>query len=113
MPLSPRASEILLSIDRANEQVFPIGPDALRYGWDRLCKKAQIEGLRFHDLRHEAVSRLFEMNLTVPEVAFISGHKTVSQLFRYAQIQDHRIKKKLAQNLETEIESSYVHYTNS
>ncbi len=86
VPLSPRASEILRSLDRTDERVFPIDPDALRHGWDRLCKKAEIEGLRFHDLRHEAVSRLFEMNLTVPEVAFISGHKTPSQLFKYAQI---------------------------
>ena len=86
VPLSPRASEILLSLERADDRIFPIGPDALRHGWDRLCKKAEIEGLRFHDLRHEAVSRLFEMNLTVPEVAFISGHKTPSQLFKYAHI---------------------------
>ena len=93
VPLSPRASEILLSLDRAGERVFPIGPDALRHGWDRLCRRAEIEGLRFHDLRHEAVSRLFEMNLSVPEVAFISGHKTPSQLFKYAQINTLRVKE--------------------
>ncbi|MBL6809927.1 MAG: site-specific integrase [Litoricola sp.] len=91
VPLSPRASEILLSLDGADERVFPIGSDALRHGWDRLCKKAEIEGLRFHDLRHEAVSRLFEMNLTVPEVAFISGHKTPSQLLKYAHITCQRL----------------------
>jgi len=85
VPLSPRASEILSVVRKTDERVFPIGPDALRHGWDRLCRKAEIDGLRFHDLRHEAVSRLFEMNLTVPEVAFISGHKTPAQLFKYAQ----------------------------
>ena len=37
-------------------------------------KRAGIKDLRFHDLRHEAVSRLFEMGLSVPEVAFIGGH---------------------------------------
>ena len=93
VPLSPRACEMLLSLEKTDERVFPIGPDALRYGWDRLCRKAEIAGLRFHDLRHEAVSRLFEMNLTVPEVAFISGHKTPSQLFKYAQINKLRIKE--------------------
>ena len=39
-----------------------------------------------HDLRHEAISRMFEKGLNVPEVASISGHKTVSQLFRYVQV---------------------------
>lgn len=68
----------------------PTDPNLLR---NRLCKKSDIDGLRFHDLRHEAVSRLFEMNLTVPEVAFISGHKTPSQLFKYAQINTLRIKQ--------------------
>jgi len=39
-----------------------------------------------HDLRHEAISRMFEKGLNVPEVASISGHKTASQLFRYGQV---------------------------
>ena len=40
----------------------------------------------FHDLRHEAISRMFEKGLNVPEVASITGHKTASQLFRYVQV---------------------------
>ena len=40
----------------------------------------------FHDLRHEVISRMFEKGLNVPELASISGHKTISQLFRYVQI---------------------------
>ena len=95
VPLSPRALQILKSLERENAAVFPIRPDALRYGWDRLCQIAAIEDLRFHDLRHEAVSRLFEMNLTVPEVAFISGHKTPAQLFRYAQVCTVRIQARM------------------
>jgi len=42
--------------------------------------------LTFHDLRHEAISRMFEKGLNVPEVASISVHKTASQLFRYVQV---------------------------
>ena len=41
--------------------------------------KSNVKGLRFHDLRHEAVSRFFEM-------ALISGHKDVRQLFRYTHL---------------------------
>ena len=32
----------------------------------------------FHDLRHEAISRMFEKGINVPEVVSISGHKTAS-----------------------------------
>ena len=37
-------------------------------------------------MRYEAISRMFEKGLNVPEVASISGHKTASQLFRYVQV---------------------------
>ena len=99
VPLSPKAKEILSVLEQTDDRVFPIGTDALRHGWDRLCKKAEIDGLRFHDLRHEAVSRLFEMNLTVPEVAFISGHKTPSQLFKYVHISRLRLRDIMDQKL--------------
>jgi integrase len=38
-------------------------------------KRAGLVNLRFHDLRHEAISRFFEKGLSVPEVALISGHR--------------------------------------
>jgi len=47
---------------------------------------ADITGLRFHDLRHEAISRFFEMGLSLPEVALISGHKDPRMLFRYTHL---------------------------
>ena len=46
----------------------------------------------FQDLRHEAISRIFEKGLNVPEVASISGHKTDSQLFRYVQVNPKKLK---------------------
>lgn len=51
-----------------------------------VCKKAGIEDLTFHDLRHEAISRLFERGLSIPQVALVSGHKTWGQLKRYTQL---------------------------
>jgi integrase len=47
------------------------------------------------DLRHEAISRLFELGLTMPEVASISGHKTTSMLFRYAHADTQRLREKI------------------
>jgi integrase len=68
---------------------------ALRQAWERLVKRAGIDNLRFHDLRHEAVSRFFEMGLSVPEVALISGHKDISMLMRYTHVRAEHINTKL------------------
>jgi len=46
-----------------------------------LTKRAGITDLHFHDLRHEAISRLFEKGLSIPEVALISGHRDYRMLF--------------------------------
>ena len=78
-----------------NERIFPITPLALRLAWVRLTKRAKIDDLHFHDLRHEAISRFFEKGLTVPEVASISGHRDIRMLLRYA----HADKGKLAEKL--------------
>jgi putative DNA primase/helicase len=57
--------------------------DSLENTWRRAVKSAGIIDLRFHDLRHEAVSRFFELGLNPMEVASISGHKTLQMLKRY------------------------------
>ncbi|MGI0021189.1 MAG: tyrosine-type recombinase/integrase, partial [Nitrososphaera sp.] len=48
--------------------------------------RAGIEELRFHDLRHEATSRLFEKALNVMEVASITGHRDLRMLQRYTHL---------------------------
>ena len=45
-----------------------------------------ITDLRFHDLRLKVVSRFFEIVMSVPEAALISGHKDVLQLFSYTHL---------------------------
>jgi len=45
-----------------------------------------LSELRFHDLRHEAISRFFELGLNIPEVAVISGHRDPRMLFRYTHL---------------------------
>ena len=54
--------------------------------FERACERAAIEGLRFHDLRHEATSRLFEKNLNVMQVSAITGHRTLEMLKRYTHL---------------------------
>ena len=86
IPLTKTAIQLLSNLTQTNEFVFPISANCLRLAWERCRNKSNIKGLRFHDLRHEAVSRFFEMGLSVPEVALISGHKDVRQLFRYTHL---------------------------
>ena len=62
----------------------------------RLRSRAGLSDLRFHNLRHEAISRLFEMGLSIPEVALISGHKDVKMLFRYTHLKVDSLVSKLA-----------------
>ena len=86
VPLTIKAVEVLTGLECTSERVFPITDYSIRHGWDRLVKRAGIKGLRFHDLRHEAVSRFFELGLSVPEVAAISGHKDFRILSSYTHI---------------------------
>jgi integrase len=54
-----------------------------------------VQDLGLHDLRHEAISRFFEMGLSVPEVALISGHKDVKMLFRYTHLRPNDVAEKM------------------
>jgi integrase len=57
--------------------------------------KAGSTDLRWHDLRHEAVSRLFEKGLTAEEVMQISGHRTYAMLARYTHLRAAMLLEKL------------------
>jgi integrase len=58
----------------------------LAKAWRRLCSKAKVRDLRFHDLRHEAASRFFERGLNQFQVAAITGHKSLQMLKRYTHL---------------------------
>ena len=61
-------------------------PYCFHPAWSNALQAAHISGLRFHDLRHEAVSRLVEAGLTDQQVAAISGHKSMQMLKRYTHL---------------------------
>ena len=96
VPLSSKAATILEE-QRINKYhvPFPITDNALRLAWDKLKKRAAISDLKFHDLRHEAISRFFEAGLSLVEVATISGHKDPKMLFRYTHLKAEEIAAKL------------------
>lgn len=67
-------------------RVFPYTAGAISSAFTRGCQLLGIEDLRFHDLRHDGISRLFEMGKTIPQVASVSGHKSWSSLQRYTHL---------------------------
>ena len=86
VPLSTVAVAILkerLNTRRIDGEVWDIGPDTILQDFAKVCRQAGISGLHFHDLRHEATSRLFEKGLNPMQVAAITGHKTLQMLKRY------------------------------
>ena len=95
VPLTSKARQIVKSCFQNSELVFPVSSNAVRLSWDRLRARAGINDLRFHDLRHEAISRFFERGLSIAEVALISGHKDPRMLFRYTHLRAEDVAKKL------------------
>ena len=87
VPLSTAALAVLDQIPRRLDgRVWGMRPDSISQAFERVCKAAGIEGLTFHDLRHEATSRLFEKGLNPMQVAAITGHKTLQMLKRYTHL---------------------------
>ena len=101
VPLSTVAIETLHSVResvwREKGRVFPTTANAVRLAWQRAKRRAGVENLRFHDLRHEAISRFFELGLSVPEVSLISGHKDARMLFRYTHLKPENVAKKMVE----------------
>lgn len=95
IPLTVKATALLSGLVRSIDgRVFPTTREAVKRGFSRAVERATISDLHFHDLRHEAVSRLFEKDLNVMEVASISGHKTLQMLKRYTHLKtDHLLAK--------------------
>ncbi len=100
VPLSPAAYRLLL--DTRNERgsddstIFGISADAITQAMEAARNKAGIEDLHFHDLRHEATSRLFEnTDLDTMEIKAITGHKSMQMLARYTHLRTDRLVKRL------------------
>lgn len=95
IPLSKKAVGILEASPSQEDKIFPITGNALRLAWGRILKRADIEDLHFHDLRREAISRYFELGLSIVETQLISGHRDVRMLFRYTELRAENLVSKL------------------
>lgn len=66
--------------------IFPYDGRSVGAAFRRICRDLAIEDLHFHDLRHEAISRLFEADWDIQNVAMVSGHKDWKMLQRYTHL---------------------------
>ncbi|WP_426315328.1 tyrosine-type recombinase/integrase [Methylobacterium fujisawaense] len=98
IPLTPRALEILKNVNFKldNPHVFDVKYGTLSSWWTELIQCAGVRNCRWHDLRHEGISRHFERGLSIPEVALISGHRDYQMLRRYTHIKPENVAAKLA-----------------
>jgi integrase len=92
VPLSREALGILEEWKRVDPlsyqgRVFKVTENAVNLVFRRVCDRSHIHNFRFHDLRHEGISRYMERgDLTPQEVMTISGHKTLAMLSRYTHL---------------------------
>ncbi len=99
VPLSAPAAKLLDEIKTAQsskrqplgEYVFPsLGNSghvvSIEKAWRTICRTAQIEGLRIHDLRHSVASFLVSGGASLPLIAAILGHSNSATSARYSHL---------------------------
>jgi len=84
VPLSKIALDVITKREKETLFIFNISSNAVRLAWSQFQKRYDFKYFRFHDLRHEAISNLFDMGLNIPEASLISGHRTPTQLLKYS-----------------------------
>ena len=84
--LPSEAMQIVLSMPKRRAEIFPYCGDTIGTNFTRACQLLDIIDLHFHDLRHDGVSRLFEIGQNIPQVAAVSGHRSWSSLKRYTHL---------------------------
>ncbi len=86
VPLLGRCLDVINSQPRVDSRIFPYKTNSIGTAFHRACVKAGVVDLRWHDLRHEGISRLFEKGYLIHEVALVSGHRSWDQLKRYTTL---------------------------
>jgi integrase len=90
---TPEAWAIVESQPRTSARVFPYDPKSVGSAFTRACHVLGIEDLRFHDLRHEATSQLFERGYQIHEVAQFTLHESWNELKRYTNLRPESVRE--------------------
>ena len=97
VPLSRKARNFLQMLPfQLHGNLFNYTSSGFKSAWRNALAALAIQDLHFHDLRHEAISRFFELGtLNVMEVAAISGHRSMNMLKRYTHLRAYQLVSKL------------------
>lgn len=95
VPLLGGAWELLQKQPRKDDRVFPYNERSVSAGFQRVRTELGIEDLRYHDLRREGASRLFEKGYNIDEVAQVTGHRNINTLWQvYTELFPKRLHDK-------------------
>jgi integrase len=89
---TPEAWALVTAQPQTSEYIFPYDPKSIGTAFTRACKLLGIQDLRFHDLRHEATSRLFERGYQIHEVAQFTLHDSWNELKRYTNLKPENLR---------------------
>jgi integrase len=92
--LTPEALRLIELQPASQGCIWPHNSDSVSSSFTRACLMLEIEDLHFHDLRHDGISRLFEMGWSIPRVACVSGHRSWASLKRYTHLRQEGDKYK-------------------
>lgn len=84
--LPETALAIIKAMPRLDARIFPHNHSSISNAFRDTCIETKVDGLCLHDMRHEGISRLFEIGLDIPRVAAVSGHRSWESLKRYTHI---------------------------
>ena len=87
VPLPKKAKNLLRSFKNKEGKIINLTKGSARNGFDRAKKKADLNNLRFHDLRHIAISRMWSYGMNALEISACSGHRDIKMLMRYSHYQ--------------------------
>jgi integrase len=94
--LTRAARRLLESVGTpADGRVFTLQPNSVSQMFMYAARRAGVADVRFHDLRHEATSLLFEKGLNQIEASRMTGHVTLSMLDRYTHLDVSHLVRKL------------------
>jgi len=96
IPLSTTCVTMLEALPRSLDgRVFPVSMETVKQAYERAVLRAGIANFTFHDLRHDALTRLAKQGLSILELRAISGHTTANMLQRYVSIDPGELAMKL------------------
>ena len=108
VPLTPPAAEVLTVLSRVpgNPWVFPgrkrgTHQRNINDSWDRIRKRARLDGVRLHDLRHSFASRALALGESLSMIGKLLGHTQIQTTARYAHLARESVKASTAKVAES------------